>query len=71
MKNIKRIDFEIGCANSDGNIIEGTERPVCILFNKTVITDEEVTELIRSGEYEYDNRLVVTTPARADCLRSR
>ncbi len=71
MKNVMRIDFETGCANSDGEIIKGTERYVTILFNKTVVTCEEVHELIRSGMYEYDNRIVVTTPTQADNLRSK
>ena len=71
MKNVMRIDFEIGCTNSDGEIVEGTERGVCILYNKTVITYEEVCELIDSGEYEYDNRIVVTTPTQANNLKGK
>ncbi|MBO5828781.1 MAG: hypothetical protein J6R59_10090 [Paludibacteraceae bacterium] len=71
MKNVKRIDFVTSCANSDGNLVKGTERNETILFNQTVITSDEVRELIRSGEYEYDNRIIVTTPIRADNLKSR
>ena len=71
MNNVMRIDFETGCANSDGELVKGTERDVCILYNKTVITEDEVTELIRSGRYEYDSRVVVTTPTKADNLRSK
>lgn len=71
MKNVMRIDFETGCANSDGEIIEGTEKDVCILYNKTVITYEEVCELIDSGEYEWDSRIVVTTPTQANNLRGK
>lgn len=71
MKNVRRIDFVTGCANSDGEIIKGTERNVTVLFNKTVITCEEVHELIRSDMYEDDTRIVVTTPTQADNLRSK
>ena len=71
MKNVMRIDFEVGCANSDGEIVRGTERDVCVLYNKTVITYEEVCELINSGEYELDGRIVVTTPTQADNLRGK
>lgn len=71
MNNVMRIDFEVGCSNSDGKIVEGTSRDVCILFNETVVTGDEVMELIYSGEYEYDNRIVVTTPTRADNLRDK
>lgn len=71
MNNVKRIDFETGCANSDGELVKGTERDVTILFNKTVITDDEVRGLIDSGMYEYDSRVIVTTPIQADNLRSK
>lgn len=66
-----RIDFETGCANSDGELVKGTERDVSILYNKTVITHDEVEELIRSDMYEYDSRIIVTTPTQADNLRSK
>ena len=69
--NIMRIDFEIGCANSDGEFVEGTKESVCVLYNKSVITYDEVCELIYSGEYEYDNRIVVTTTTRANNLRGK
>lgn len=71
MNNVKRIDFETGCANSDGEIVKGTERNVTVLFNQTVITSDEVRELICSGMYEYDSRVIVTTPMQADNLKSR
>ena len=71
MKNVKRIDFETGCANSDGKLVKGTERNVSVLFNQTVITSDEVRELIRSGMYEYDSRIIVTTPTQANNLRSK
>lgn len=69
--NVMRIEFETGYANSDGEIIEGTERDVCILYNETVITEDEVIELIHSGRYEYDNRIIVTTPVQADNLKNK
>ena len=71
MNNVMRIDFKTGCSNSDGEFVSGTERDATILFNKTVITSNEVEELIHSGMYEYDNRIVVTTSIQADNLRSR
>lgn len=71
MNNVKRIDFSYSLADSDGNRIDGTEMEVSVLFNITVISVEEVQELINSGEYEFDNRLVITSPSRANNLRSR
>lgn len=70
MENVMRFDFKTCCTNSYGKFIKDTERDVAVIFNKTVITSEEVRELINSGMYEYDNRIVVTTPTRADNLRS-
>ena len=71
MENVMRIDFETGCCTSDGELVKGTERAITVLWNKTVIDNDEVIELINSGSYEYDDRIVVTTPTQADNLRSR
>ena len=71
MKNVMRIDFETRICDSDGKPVDGTGRDVSILWNKTVISTDEVYELINNGMYEYDNRVVVTTPKQADNLRSR
>ena len=71
MNNVMRIDFETGCFNSNDQIVKGTEREVTVLFNKTVIDADEVRELIRSGMYEYDDRIIATTPTQADNLKSR
>ena len=32
--HVMRIEFETGCANSDGEIVKGTERDICILYNE-------------------------------------
>ena len=69
--HVMRIEFETGCANSDGEIVKGTERDICILYNETVITEDEVRELIYSGKYEYDNRVIVTTPTQANNLKDK
>lgn len=69
MNNVKRIDFSEGYTNSDGEFIDGMTNEITILFNITVISVEEVRELISSGMYEYDNRIVVTTPIQADNLK--
>ena len=64
-----RMDLISGCCNSDGELVKGTERPVCILYNKTVISTEEVHKLIENSMYEYDERIIVITPKQADNLR--
>lgn len=69
MDNIKRIDFEMGYTNSDGEFIKGMTEKVTVLYNESVINYKEVCKLINTEEYEYDSRVVVTTPTRADNLR--
>lgn len=71
MKNVMRLDFSTRTCDSDGEPVEGTDRDVSILWNKTVITTDEVHDLINNGMYEYDSRVVVITPTQADNLRSR
>ena len=71
MNNVMRIDFTTGIANSDGKLINGTEVDVSVLWNITVISEEEVRKLIDSGWYECDERIVVTTPRQADNLRGK
>lgn len=39
-----------------------------VLFNKNVISENEVKALIENGGYDQDNRIVVTKPERADAL---
>lgn len=70
MNNVMRIDFSEGYTTSDGEFIDGMTEEITILFNPTVIYEDEVRKLINSGMYEYDNRIVVTTPTRADNLKS-
>lgn len=71
MKNVMRLDFSTSICNSDGDPIEGTGRDVSILWNETVISTDEVYELINNDVYEYDSRIVVTTPTRANNLRTK
>lgn len=68
---IMRVDFEEGYTNSDGDFIDGMTRQITVLYNKRVISYEEVCQLINSGEYKYDNRIVVTTSTQADNLRGK
>ena len=71
MKNVMRLDFSTSICNSDGKPVEGTGRNVTVLWNETVISTDEVYELINNGMYEYDSRVIVTTPTQANNLRSK
>lgn len=70
MVNLKRIDYGTHMSNSDGNPIPGTYREHTVLFNSTRISYGEVVELINSDTVEYDNRVILTTPAQADNMTS-
>lgn len=69
MENVMRVDFSMCKATSDGKPIKGTERPVTILYNKNIISYEQIKELIDSDMYEYCDKIIVTTPKRADALK--
>ena len=71
MNNVMRVDFEVGICNSDGEMTNGFTEKVCVLFNRTVIAEDEVVELVNSGMYLYDNRIVITTPTRANNLKGK
>lgn len=71
MKNVMRLDFSTRACNSDGDPVKGTGRDVSILWNETVISTDEVYELINGGMYEYDNRVIVITPTQANNLRTK
>lgn len=71
MKNVMRLDFSTSICNSDGEPVAGTGRNVSVLWNETVISTDEVYELINNGMYEYDNRVIVTTPMQANNLRTK
>lgn len=71
MKNVMRLDFSTSICNSDGEPVNGTGRDVSILWNETVISTDEIYELINNGMYEYDSRVIVTTPTQANNLRTK
>lgn len=67
-ENIRRIDFETHCCNSDGEPLFKTG-DVAIIYNTDVISTEEVEKLIDTEMYEYDSRLVVTTQEKANNMK--
>ena len=69
--NIKRIDFEMGIVDSNGNDTGKIREEVSVLFNSSVISEEKVRYLIETDKYEYDERLIVTTPTHANNLRNK
>lgn len=67
-KDCCRIDFVTGYANSDGVILPGTEQTVTVLYNSGVISEAEVRRIIKKHQYEYDSRIITTTPEAADAF---
>jgi hypothetical protein len=61
--NIYRIDFDEKC----GNIWV----PHSVIFNITQITEDEVKELIRTGDWDEDARLVELKPLQFKYLQDK
>lgn len=71
INNLKTISFTSCLCNSDDEPIKGTEQEVSVLFNCTQISEQEVNELIDSGRYLYDARVIVTTPQQMSFLKDK
>ena len=68
---IKRIDIVVTNRKQvDNVIITNSETKLSLLYNEDIIHEELVHDLIESGDYRYDERIVITTPKRADLLLS-
>ena len=57
--------------NSDGEPIKGTGRPVCVLYNKTRISESEIDELFKNDTWDCDDRLVEVTAAQIKYLQDK
>ena len=56
---------------SDGEPVRGTERDVCVLYNQTQISYEEVIKLFETGMWEYDARLTQLTMRQFEMLQDK
>lgn len=66
---IQRIDFTTCAADSDGNLIDETEKEVSVIYNTQIICEKEVERLINNGMYEYNDKIITTIPKTADILK--
>ncbi|RHB41821.1 hypothetical protein DW886_14790 [Enterocloster aldenensis] len=66
--NIKRMNFKTRLCNSDDEPIDGTEEEKTVIYNADLMTEDELNELIISGWYFYDERVIVVTKTQADYL---
>jgi hypothetical protein len=56
---------------SDGKPVCGTERDVCVLYNQTQISYEEVKQLFDNDTWEYDPRLTRLTMRQCEMLQDK
>ena len=42
---------------------------ICVIYNRKIISDKEVKNLIQNERYDCDDRLIVTTPTQADIIK--
>lgn len=57
-ENLRILTFTTSLTNSDGKPISGTKRKHNLVFNCTVITEEEIDELIQNDSWELDDRVI-------------
>ena len=70
-KNLMSITFVSGIANSDGELVPGTERETTLLFNKTQISEQEVSRLIDEARWQYNPRILEVTREQLKFLRDK
>ena len=68
MSAVRLVEFVSSVADSDGNPVPGTEAPRILAYNTAVISDAEATELLDTGRYELDGRVIVMWPSEAKIL---
>ena len=66
--DIKSMDFKTRLCNSDDEPIDGTEEAKTVIYNADLLTEDKLNELIISGWYVYDERVIVVTKTQADYL---
>lgn len=58
---IKMSEEKFVSVDSDGEKIPGTENYKTFLYNSEKLSDAEYMELLKTGKYIYDNRIIETT----------
>lgn len=71
ISNLKVYACILFTGDSDGNPVPGTERELCLLFNRTQITEKEIDELLDNNTWESDNRVTPITRARLKMLQDK
>lgn len=62
---VRVIEYQSCMGNSDGEPIEGTERTMYLVYNRSVISDEAAERVLDKGDPDLDPRVVVLWPSQA------
>ena len=69
--NLMAISFITSVATSDGEPVSGTEHEHVLLFNKTQISEQEVSNLIDEDRWQYNPRILEVTREQLKFLRDK
>ena len=59
------VDYSTSCGDSDGNPVPGTETDMSLIYNQSVISDDDAMALLKSGMADRDPRVIVAWPENA------
>lgn len=65
LESIRAIEYQTGCADSDGKIVKGTERPMYMVYNRRTVSDEDAMAILDAGHQDTDPRVVSLWPSQA------
>ena len=71
IENLKVYACVLCTCDSDEKPIKGTEHEVCVLFNQTQISEEEVQELFEYDKWQYDPRVTPITREQLKMLQDK
>lgn len=69
--NLRVYSTVVGIANSDGELVKGTEREVVLLYNCTQITTKEIDKAFKNDTWEFDERLIQVTRKQLEYLHDK
>lgn len=60
--------FNETLVGSEGNVISSSPVTKIVVYNKETLAEEEVMEILESGEYQSDKRVLVIDPETAAAI---
>lgn len=68
LSSFRAVEYETGCADSDGNLVPGTSHAMYMVYNTNTVSDGEASEILSSGRADIDPRVAVLWPSQAMAL---